>query len=427
MSQRAYKTKLVVNNHERRYLEGCAGTSRYVYNWALAESMRLSEEAKAETGKPKTPSARNQLKKEFNKIKVKSGLCPWIVEYPYVITEAAFDDLDSAYKHFFRRVKNGETPGYPKFKSRYGPRSFRLRGNIRVENGRIRLPRIGWMRLAESDYVPDGPANFATLSRAANDDTWYIAVNMDFEPEPVDVVPGALGIDLGVKVMAVDSDGDVYENPSHYRTLERKRARLARELSRRQGARKGEAKGANFTKTKRKIAKLDRKIAESRKHAQHNVSRAVTYGKRPSVIVLEDLNVKGMMAKAKPKEREDGEGYAPNGRAAKNGLSKSLADVGLGELRRQIEYKASWIGIDVLVADRFYPSSRTCSGCGAVDSDLRLSDRTYRCDHCGLVIDRDLNAAVNLAALGEPVMHGGLPVELDGLPSTVKQEVGTLR
>ena len=410
MIQKAYKTKLVVNNREAGYLRGCAGLARFVYNWALAESKRVYEE----TGK--TPSARNVLKKQFNAIK--GNEYPWVYDYPSVISESAFDDLDNAFKHFFRRVKAGETPGYPRFKKRGVHDSFRLRGSIAVEDGRIKLPRIGRLRLAEHGYLPaDADVNTATISLSAGN--WYISVQVE-EPdaEPLPLTGDVLGVDLGVKVMAAVSDGTIYENPAIYRKHERRRQRLGRELSRRKQG------GANWKKTKARLAKLDRKTADTRRHVQHDLSADLTRNKRPAAIVLEDLNVKGMLAKAKPKQDAATEQYIPNGRAAKRGLSKSLADVGIGELRRQIVYKAGWLGIHIETADRWYASSKTCSGCGAVKSDLTLGDRTYRCEACGLVIDRDVNAAKNLAALLEPVKHGGLPVELGGLPPTVKQEAG---
>lgn len=413
MIQRAYKTKLVVNNREANTLRGCAGLARFVYNWGLAESKREYEE----TGK--TPSARYVLSKQFNAIKREQF--PWVYDYPYDVMESAFNDLENAYKHFFRRVKAGETPGYPRFKRRGDGDSFRVRSNITVEDGRIKLPRIGRLRLAERGYLPAGAdVNSATVSCAAG--AWYISVQVEEPaPEPVETTGAVLGVDLGVLALAAVSDGTIYPNPAVYRKNEKKLARLQRELSRRKRG------GENWKKTKAKIAKLQRAISNTRRHHQHNTSADLTRTKRPAAIVLEDLNVKGMAARAKPRPNEDGTGYARNGAAAKSGLSKSLADAGMGELRRQIIYKAGWAGIHVETSDRWFASSKTCSGCGAAKSDLTLADRVYRCPACGLVVDRDVNAARNLAALLEPVMHGGLPAELGGLPPTMTQEAGSLR
>lgn len=396
--QRAYKTKLVVNNREANYLRGCAGLARFVYNWGLAESKRVYEE----TGK--TPSARNVLKKQFNAIKDEQY--PWVRDYPYVVMQEAFECLDAAYKNFFRRVKNGETPGYPRFKKRSDTnQSFRLMGSIFVDEGRVKLPRIGWVRLAERGYLPaNRDVNSATLSYKAGD--WYISVQVEEEdPEPVTLHDCVLGVDRGVKVLAALSDGTLYENPKIFRTQEKKLARLQRELSRRK---KG---GENWKKTKAKIGRLHHDITNTRRHVQHDISADITKNKRPAVVVLEELNTKGLMKRAKPKQDEAGN-FVKNGRAAKSGLTKSIGDAGWSELQRQIEYKGGWLGIQVETVPAHY-TSRTCSRCGT-QRDMKLSDRVFECPSCGLVIDRDINAAINIAARIEPVRHGGLPVELDG-------------
>jgi putative transposase len=206
------------------------------------------------------------------------------------------------------------------------------------------------------------------------------------EPEPATGEP--LGVDVGIKSLAVCSDGKEFPNDKVLAKYEKKLARLQRELSRRK---KG---SANRAKTKAKIAKLHQKIANKRAHNLYNVSKYVTEHKRPSVVVIEDLNVKGMVKNRK--------------------LAKAVGDASMSELHRQIEYKAEWNGIEVVKADRFFPSSKTCSACGHVNCELTLAMRIYKCPNCGIEIDRDLNAAMNLAALAEPVKRGELPVELDG-------------
>ena len=193
------------------------------------------------------------------------------------------------------------------------------------------------------------------------------------DPEPGQGEP--LGVDFGIKTLAYCSDGTTFENPKALANGERKLKRLQREFARRKRG------GKNREKTKRKIAKCHAKIANIRKHALHNVSYHVTAKTKPSTVVVEDLNVKGMMAN--------------------HCLAKAIADVSFGELRRQIEYKGHWFGVDVVTAGRFYPSSKTCSGCGSVKPLLKLSERKFVCEKCGMVIDRDLNAAKNLASLVE--------------------------
>lgn len=400
MRMRAYKTKLRATRTQREYFNGCAGAARFVFNWALADRKQAYEE-RGET------VSKFEQKKRFNALKPEAY--PWLADYPYTLVSEEFDNVDRAYQNFFRRVKNGEKEkGFPKFKNRHtSAKKFTLRGSIRVEGNRVKLPRIGWVTLAERDYVPEltsdvseyGRILFVTISYRSGD--WYISFQVE-EPEPTEMPQlsdAVLGVDLGVKSLAVVSDGAVFNNPKTLAKYEKKLARLQRELSRRQ---KG---SANRAKTKAKIAKLHKKIADTRAHTLHDISAHVTANSLPKAVVLETLNVKGMV-----KNRS---------------LAKAVSDAGMSELGRQIDYKAKWLAIDVLCADRWYPSSKTCSGCGYVNKELTLSDRTYDCPQCGLKMDRDMNAAVNLAALYEPLKRGGLPVELDKVLSTVKQEAGT--
>lgn len=407
---KAYKTKLKLNNKERGYFNGCAGLSRFVYNWALADRKQTYELTKK-------PGSMYEQKKRFNALK--KSEYPWMYDYPYVILESAFGDLDIAYKNFFRRLKKGEKPGFPKFKNRFGKKSFRLRGSIHVTHAHIKLPKIGWVRLAESGYIPTEGVKilYATVSeKGAN---WFVSVTVEQDDhEPIPTKNISLGVDLGVKNAAVFSNGKVFDKVAPLRKAERKLDRLNRELSRRV------ERSANWHKTKKKIAKLHIKISNIRKHTQHEISAYATKAVTPRRIVIEDLNVRGMQAKPQPKPNGNG-GFSANGRAAKSGLAKSVADTGLGEIARQIEYKAGWLGIELVKADRWYPSTQTCSECGhrhTGDDKLTLRDRIFTCVACGIVLDRDLNAAINLAQY-EPVKGGELPVELETLVSTVKQEV----
>lgn len=363
--QRAFKTKLRLNNEQRSYFRGCAGAARFVYNWALADRIERHENGGLSTNK-------FEQKRRFNALKHEQF--PWLVKYPYVLVERAFDDLDAAYQNFFRRVKQGaEEPGFPNFRSKHkGDLRFCLgRNGVSIEENRIKLPRIGWVTLEESGYLPTSNAklNRATISCRAGD--WYVSVQVEL-PEPAKpVLAGSVGVDLGVKALATTSDGRSFDNPKTLGKHERRLARLQRELNRR-------VKGSrNRSKTKAKIAKLHKRIADVRHHTLHDISAHVVYGLKPERIVLEDLNVKGMMANRH--------------------LSKAVADAGMGELSRQIEYKAAWLGVEVVRANRWYPSSKTCSGCGHVKPTLSLDERVYVCDCCGVSLDRDHNAALNLA------------------------------
>jgi len=387
--QRAYKTKLRLNNRERDAFNRCSGTARYVYNWALADRI--------ERYKAGSPTNYYEQKRRFNALK--DELCPWIREVPYTITESAFRNLDTAYKNFFRRVKQGtEKPGFPKFKAKgKSPNIFTVRG-VQIEGDRIRLPSLGWFRLEEHNYLPTGSfqTNAVTISEKAQE--WFVSIQVEESIPDRDGHRGAIGVDLGVKSLTTCSDGTTFDNPHTLNGYEKRLARLQRELARRQ-------KGSNNrAKTRAKIAKLHAKIANTRAHTQHDISRHVTANTLPEVVVIEDLNVKGMVKN--------------------HCLAKAISDVGMGELARQIEYKAAWNGVEVIKANRWFPSSKTCSRCGCIKDDLTLADRVFVCGDCGFVIDRDLNAARNLAALGEPVINGGLPVELGTPVPTEKQEEG---
>jgi putative transposase len=364
---RAYKTKLTLNNTERTWCLQCAGAARWCYNYGLA-SMKDAYE----NGRKTSVMAE---KKRLNAIK--DEVAPWLRDVPYTVLQAAFDNLDSAYKNFFRRVKQGKTPGFPRFKSRKYPlQAFNVRDSVVIADTKIRLPRISWLRLAEHGYLPTRKGIrvlSATISTQDHGITWYVSAQVEeetAEPEPATQAP--IGIDLGIKSLAVLSDGTTYENIKPLRSIERKIARLSREMARRK---KG---GSNWSKTKAKLNRAHAKARAIRQWYLHQIS-AETVAKRPAVIVMEDLNVSGMMA---------------NGH-----LSRAIADLGMYELRRQVTYKAAWNGSVVLLADRWEPSSKTCSGCGAIKPDLTLANREYVCPACGLIIDRDLNAALNLAAL----------------------------
>jgi len=346
-------------------LRRCCGAARYIYNWGLAEWKAWYERG----DKP----SRYKLCKHFNA--VKDDICPWVRELPYAVTESAFANLGLAFDNFFRRVKNGEEKaGYPKFKKRGRVNSFQLRGT-KIKHDRVRLTGVGWVRLKERGYIPtEGTYGiYATVSEIAG--RWFISVLVkDNEEQPQNNGDKIIGVDFGLTHLAVCSDGTIFENPAALRQALRRLSRLNRELSRRK---KG---GKNWVKTKRKLQRAHAKVANIRRHALHQASYSLVFEKRPTLIVLENLNVSGMM-----KNRH---------------LARAISDVGFYEMRRQIEYKAAWAGTEIAIASRWFPSSKTCSNCGCVKDALSLGDRVFICEHCGFEIDRDLNAAMNLAAFG---------------------------
>jgi len=350
--QRAYKTELDPNNRQVTLFMQHAGCARVAWNWALA---RIKE-------KESEPNAM-KLHKELNARKKEEF--PYMYEVSKCSPQESLRDLQKAFKNFFaKRAK------FPKFKSKNkGIGSFRLTGSIRAEEGRVKLPRIGWVKLKEKSYLPqDKSIMSATISERAG--KWFVSILVKEDIEQFETSGEHLGIDLGIKEMATCSDESVFHNPKAMYSLEKKIKKAQRELSRKK-------KGSNRRrKCKQKLARLHLKVSNIRKDATHKATSEIVKTKRPSIIVLEDLNVAGMVKN--------------------HNLAKSVHDANMREFRRQIEYKSKWFGVDVQFVDRFFPSSKMCSNCGCIKEDLKLSDRVYKCD-CGFEIDRDLNAAINLS------------------------------
>ncbi len=366
---RAYKTELDLNDKQATGCKRHAGAARFVYNWGLARK----QEAYAATGK--SPSAID-LHRELNALKQTE--LSWMYEVSKCAPQEALRNLDSAFAHLFRRCqlkKAGKLKGkvgYPQCKSKkHGLGSFRLTGSIAVFPDTIQLPRLGRLRLKERGYLPVSGVKILSATVSEQAGHWYVSVQVEQEQATPPNTGPVIGVDLGVITLATFSDGTVTPNPRHLKRRLKKIKRLHRVVSRRT---KG---GKNRRKAVKRLEKLYRKIANQRKNTLHQVT--TTLAKTKSVIVIEDLNVSGMLKN--------------------HHLAQAIADVGFYEFKRQLLYKAAWYGSRVILADRWEPSSKTCSGCGWVDEDLTLADRTFHCEQCGLVISRDLNAAINLSKL----------------------------
>jgi putative transposase len=366
---RAYKTELDLNHEQVTACKQHAGAARYAYTWGL----RLKQERYQATGK--SPYAM-ELHRELNALK-KTDL-PWLYEVSKCAPQEALRNLDSAFAHFFRRCRLKQEgklkgkAGYPRFKTKKkGLGSFRLTGSMVVYRDAIQLPRLGRLRLKERDYLPTKDVKILSATVSEQAGHWYVSVQVEQEQAvPANAGP-VVGVDLGVKALATFSDGTVIPNPRHWKRRCAKLKRLHRAVSRKV---KG---GKNRRKAAKRLAKLYRKVSNQRSNTLHQVTTMLA--KTKSVIVIEDLNVSGMLKH--------------------HHLAQAIADVGFYEFKRQLLYKAEWYGSKVILASRWEPSSKTCSGCGGVDENLRLSDRTFRCQPCGLVLDRDLNAAINVAKL----------------------------
>ena len=363
---RGYKTELDLTNEQRTACLKRAGASRFAYNWGLFPS----KEAYRTSGKRPTAV---DLHKELNALK--QSEYPWMYEVSKCAPQEALRDLEKAYKNFFRRVelkKQGKWKGmlgYPKPKKRSKAiGSFRLTGSIHVSSDAVQLPRLGRLRLHEHDYIPTSAKVLsATVSEQAG--RWFVSVQVEEEQEkPAPTATATIGVDLGIKTLATLSDGTIFENPRALKHAQKKLKRLERQKSRRKKGSK------NRAKTRQAIAKVHARIAHIRKDASHKLTSYLS--KNHALIAIEDLHVYGMLKN--------------------HCVAQAVSDSNFGEIRRQLEYKSRLYQTHLVVMDRFYPSSKTCSGCGYIKPELSLGERTYVCEDCGLVLDRDLNAAINL-------------------------------
>lgn len=366
---RAYKTELDLNNAQRSACARQAGAARYAYNWGLARKIEAHKAGQ------KTPTAID-LHRELNALKQTE--LPWMYEVSKCAPQEALRNLDQAFAHFFRRVKEKKKGkkvkvGFPRFKSKKkGLGSFRLTGAIHIFERAIQLPRLGRLRLQERGYLPTSGAKILSATVSERAGRWFVSVQVEMEiPDPEGTGKPVAGVDLGIARLATVSDGVEIENPRALKNSLRKIKRLQRTVSRRQ---KG---SANRRKAIQRLAQAHRRVANLRSHALHEATSLLA--KTKSAVVLEDLNVSGMLKN--------------------HHLAQAIADVGLYEFRRQLTYKGVWYGCRVLFADPYYPSTKRCSHCGHVKAEMSLGQRVYVCDVCGLVLGRDLNAALNLASL----------------------------
>jgi len=378
--QQAFRFELDPNREQRVLLAKSVGASRYVYNWGLAESKRRYEL----TGRrPRLGDLKAQL------VGLKQSEAPWLYEVSAHIGQSALKDLNVAFERFFKSLK-GEGPkaGYPRFK-RKGERDSARIYEVTLEQRHLRLPNIGRVRLKETcrERGFEGRVLSATIRRRA--DRWFVSLAVEREreivlPRPVAKPSDVVGVDLGLTSTAVIHDGAETRVVEPQRALRKNLAklrRLDRQLARKQRG------SANREEAKLRRARLHYRITCQRQDMLHQLSSSLARTK--SVIVLEDLHVRGMQQNKR--------------------LALSVSDAGMGELRRQLAYKSQWYGSMLVIADRFYPSSKLCSGCGTIKDTLSLGERVYDCDVCSLALDRDENAAINLRRLG--LSAAGLPVD----------------
>ena len=382
------KVQLRPNNKQLTKLFQYAGCSRFAYNWTISR-----EQENYKQGNKFLPDG--ELRKEFTQLKKKENY-KWLNKISNNVTKQAIKDACNSYKIFFK----GQSK-YPKFKSkkRSKPSFYQDSVKIKFTDTHVKVEgfstsrknnkqKLNWIKLCEKGRIPTN-CKYMNPRFTYDGLHWWVSVSIEVEDNINIPQNKGIGIDLGLKDLAVCSDGNTYKNinkTNKVKKIEKRKRRLQRSISRKYNMNKrGESykKTSNIIKREKELLKVIKRLTNIRHNHLHQITSEIIK-RKPSFICIEDLNVRGM---TKNKH-----------------LSKAIQQQGFYEFRRQIEYKAKWNNIPVIIADRFFPSSKLCSCCGGIKKDLKLSDRIYRCD-CGNIIDRDYQSSLNLKQYGENVLN----------------------
>lgn len=366
------KVRLFPSEEQEKALWRSAGTARFVYNWTLAR-----QEENYNNGNKFISD--NDLRKEITQVK-KEDEYRWLSEVSNNVAKQAVKDACAAYKRYFKKVSEK-----PKFKSRKRSKPSFYNDNMKIKfrESSVLLEKVGWVSI-KKNQIPVGK-KYSNPRVSYDGKYWYVAVGVEMEKPELALTGESLGIDVGIKDLAVCSNGKVYKNINKSKGIkkkEKKLRRLQRQVSRKYEMNKSGGKfvkTSNIVKLEKQIKLIHRKISNTRNNYLHQTTSEIVKTK-PSRVVMETLNIRGMMSNRH--------------------LAKAIGKQGLYEFRRQLKYKCEFNGIEFVEVDTWYPSSKTCSECGHVKTRLSLSERTYICEECGCVIDRDYNASINLSRYG---------------------------
>jgi putative transposase len=381
VDRKAYKFRLYPTKQQEQTLFWTLTRCRELYNAALAERKEAYRMAGKSVSyyeqKRDLPEIKAEIREEYQNI------------HSQVLQDVLLR-LDKAFKAFFRRVKNGEEPGYPRFqgRNRYDSFTYPQGGysvDVREKRATLTLSKIGTLKLKLHRKI-EGAIKTCTIKHEAGQ--WYAVFSCEVEQEePLPPVESEVGIDLGVTHFAALSDGTFIESPRYYRKGQAVLTRKQRALSRKKrGSHRRE-------KARKQVAKAHRKVRNQRRDFHHKQARKLV--QEHQVIVFEDLQLTNLVKRAKPKQDTETGPYLPNGASAKSGLTKSVLDNGLGQFVQIVMSKAACAGREVHKINPKY-TSQICSECGKKGPKKDLSERVHICPHCGIVLDRDTNAAVNV-------------------------------
>ena len=362
------KYKLSPTESQRQSFKEFAGGRRWVYNQLLEERSTVYKHTGRSVSKTSQINRLTAIKNNCEEV-------GWLRNIHSQVLQQAARDLDGAFESFFKH----KDFNYPRFKSRKDThQTFRFPQGVKVDNQRVYLPKIGWVRFFKSQPV-EGEIKSATVKREAYG--WFISINTAQEIEvnwrDTVVREKCVGVDLGLTDFAVLSDGTRIKAPKYYQSKLRKLRREQKKLSRK------EYGSNNYQKQRQKVARLHADIANCRQDFLHKLSTTIV--RENQAVLVEDLGVKGML---------------------KSRLAKSIGDASWSEFVRMLKYKCKWSGTHFHKVDRFYPSTKTCRHCGH-QNDIELSDREFECAGCGKTLDRDLNASINIKNEGLDLLAGG--------------------